>query len=106
MLKQPETLCFRGLSASQGRTARPFESNGYIIKKRSSESTVMSLVDCLPHKWRAFRGLLQLPTQKHPVSVQKTELGGGPSAHHDRTVRLHYGTPSRAQNDSVRSQTS
>ena len=109
-----ENRVFADSPPHRARTVRHFKSNGYILNKCFSKSTVTVRMDGLPHKWRTVRSSFGHPIQKDYVSAFVSVFKGGPSAPSAQTVRSSlWGwtvrsslwTTIQSQNGSVRAQT-
>ena len=81
----------------RARTVRHFKSNGYILNKCFSESTVTARADGPPHKWRTVHSSFGHPMQKDQVSTPVSVFKGGSSAPMDRTVRNSFWTTIQSQ---------
>ena len=96
-LKSRENRVFADCPPHRARTVRHFKSNGYILNKCFSESTVTARADGPPHKWRTIRSSFGHPIQKDQVSAPVSVFKGGPSAPIDRTVRSSFWTTIQSQ---------
>ena len=103
-LKSCENRVFADSPPHRAQTVYHFKSNGYILNKCFSKSTVTARVDGPPHKWRTVRNSFGHPIQKDQVSefqvlkADRLSPGAGRSA-------VHFGPPSRAKISSVQVQT-
>ena len=96
-LKSRENRVFADSPPHRARTVRHFKSNGYILNKCFSESTVTTRVNGPPHKWRTVRSSFGHPKQKDQVSAPISGFKGGPSAPMDRTIRSSFWTTIQSQ---------
>ena len=96
-IESRENRVFADCPPHRARMVRHFKSNGYILNKCFSESTVRARADGPPHKWRTVRNSFGHPIQKDQVSAPVSVFKGGSSAPRGRTVHSSLWTTIQSQ---------